>query len=290
MEVIKRKILLEDSIDRNYNSQTWGLVTATTFYLNIQLNQTIDDIGLFTDVMFISKNKKNVVDYSILIEKLENEGYSFPFMNGVSPINFTSSLTSVDKLILRLPEKILSQYYIYGNNPLTGFTDSKINDVRSYKKNEPYILNFNIKTESYQNYLGTTINGVNRVTSIGEPMVYVFDATSDLNIGTLNQITGIQYGDYSGLTSTILNANGVDFPSTSFRFITEGWNQTNTSLSALQKEEFLLGIISRPEVENDVFIDRGITPVLDYHLRLSEIKNLGQLQQYGNGYYRIDTI
>ena len=68
------------------------------------------------------------------------------------------------------------------------------------------------------------------------------------------------------------------------------FSQTNTSLSAITKEEFLLGIISRPEVENDVFIDRGVVPVLDYHLRLSEIKNLGQLQQYGNGYYNIDRI
>jgi hypothetical protein len=82
----------------------------------------------------------------------------------------------------------------------------------------------------------------------------------------------------------------ADYKSFPFRFITEGWNQTNTSLSALGKEEFLFGIISRPEVENDVFIDRGVTPVLDYHLRLSEIKNLGQLQQYGNGYYKIDRI
>jgi hypothetical protein len=49
-----------------------------------------------------------------------------------------------------------------------------------------------------------------------------------------------------------------------------------------------MGIISRPEVENDVFIDRGIVSVLDTHLRLSDINNLGQLQQYGNGFYKIE--
>ena len=105
------------------------------------------------------------------------------------------------------------------------------------------------------------------------------------------QTTGIQYKDYSASTiNAILLPEGIDLPTTTFRFISEGWNQTNTSLSAITKEEFLLGIISRPEVENDVFIDRGVVPVLDYHLRLSEIKNLGQLQQYGNGYYNIDRI
>ena len=52
MEVIKRKILLEEAIDRNYSGNTWGTVTATTFYLDIQLNQTMDDMGLFTDIGF----------------------------------------------------------------------------------------------------------------------------------------------------------------------------------------------------------------------------------------------
>ena len=249
-------------------------------------------MGLFTDIDYILKPSEVPVDYTILTNKLEEEGFSFPFMNGITPINFDNYLTPTDKLVLRLPNKTLTQYYYYGNNPLTGSTDSKIDDVRSYKRNVPYIAGFNINEESYLNYQGNnTIDGVNRVTNIGEPKVYVFDAIDDLTIGMPNQTTGIQYKDFSASTinGDLLPA-GIDLPPTTFRFISEGWNQTNTSLSALVKEEFLFGIISRPEVENDVFIDRGVVSVLDYHLRLSEIKNLGQLQQYGNGYYRIDRI
>ena len=291
MEVIKRKILLEEAIDRNYSGNTWGTVTATTFYLDIQLNQTMDDMGLFTDINYLPKQKNGVVDYSILIEKLEDLAISFPFINGVVPMDFSSILTPTDRAVLRLPTKPLSHYYYYGNNPLTGSTDSKIDDVRSYKKDEPYIAGFNINEETYLNYKNILINGVDRVTNIGEPKTYVFDTTADLSIGMPTQTTGIQYKDYSASTiNPILLPEGIDLPTTTFRFISEGWNQTNTSLSAIMKEEFLLGIISRPEVENDVFIDRGVVPVLDYHLRLSEIKNLGQLQQYGNGYYNIDRI
>jgi len=291
MEVIKRKILLEEAIDRNYSGNTWGTVTATTFYLDIQLNQTMDDMGLFTDINYLPKQKNGVVDYSILIEKLEDLAISFPFINGVVPMDFSSILTPTDRAVLRLPTKPLSHYYYYGNNPLTGSTDSKIDDVRSYKNGEPYIAGFNINEETYLNYKNILINGVDRVTNIGEPKTYVFDTTADLSIGMPTQTTGIQYKDYSASTiNAILLPEGIDLPTTTFRFISEGWNQTNTSLSAIMKEEFLLGIISRPEVENDVFIDRGVVPVLDYHLRLSEIKNLGQLQQYGNGYYNIDRI
>jgi len=297
MEVIKRKILLEEATDRNYSGETWGVVTATTFYLNIQLNQTIDDMGLFTDIRFIPRSKKSAfqfVNYSLLINKLQELGYVFPFMRGQLPIDpasasFSNLLTPTDRAVLRLTDKPLNHYYYYGNNVLTGSTDSKIDDVRSYKRGEPYIAGFNINEETYLNYKNISISGVNRVTNIGEPKTYVFDTTADTSIGMPTQTTGIQYKDYSASTiNPVLLPEGIDLPTTTFRFISEGWNQTNTSLSAIMKEEFLLGIISRPEVENDVFIDRGVSPVLDYHLRLSEIKNLGQLQQYGNGYYKID--
>lgn len=49
MEVIKRKILLENFISRDVGP-LYGTITATTFSLNIFLNQTIDNIGMFTDV------------------------------------------------------------------------------------------------------------------------------------------------------------------------------------------------------------------------------------------------
>jgi hypothetical protein len=143
---------------------------------------------------------------------------------------------------------------------------------------------------TYQNYDDEQINGVNRIVSFGfplsaNPITYIFDR--DLT----KPNTGIEYADYSETPrNLIFTSDTVDNTATTFKFVTEGWNQTNTSLSALIKEEFLLGIISRPEVENDVFIDRGVTPVLDWHLRLSEIRNLGQMREYGNGYYRIDTF
>ena len=171
METIKKRILLEDSVDRNYDSKTWGSITASTFYLNIQLNQTIDDMGLFTDLTFIEQKDGATVNYDILIDKLQSEGYSFPFMNNVRPIDFSQMLSPLDRVVLRLPKKTLSQYYFYGNNVLSGFTDSKINDVRSYKKTEPYIPNFNINTEDYNNYLGVLIEGVNRVVTVGEPVI-----------------------------------------------------------------------------------------------------------------------
>ena len=82
----------------------------------------------------------------------------------------------------------------------------------------------------------------------------------------------------------------IAIPLTNFNYKGQGWNETDVSLSALTKEEYLFGIISPPEVQSDVFIDRGETTVMDKHLRMSEIKNLGQLERYGNGYYNLTKV
>jgi hypothetical protein len=288
MDVIKRKILLENSIDRGNDSKTWGTITASTFYLNVLLTQNIDDMGLFIDSEFILNDKVNhSVDYSILISKLNNLGYIFPFMAGATSQPLTN-VSGTDKRILRLPNSIESDYYVFGNLPITGNTDSKIDDVKSYKSDNQFRLNFNTATETYVNYNNLTILGVDRIKSMGEPKIYVFDTENNSNLGTNSQLTGIQYKDYSGTTT--LNIDGINtiIPLSTFRFIGEGWNETNVSLSALTKEEFLFGIISPPEVQSDVFIDRGSTSVLDLHLRLSEIGNISELTRYGNGYYKLN--
>ncbi len=288
MEIIKRKILLEDSIDRSNGSTKWGTITASTFYLNILLTQNVDDMGLFIDSEFTSQDKVNgVVDYSLLVSKLNTLGYTFPFMTGAMPQTLTN-VGGTDKLTLRLPDSTESDYYVFGNLPITGNTDSKIEDVKSYKSTNQFRINFNTATETYVNYNNLTVIGVDRIKSMGEPKIYVFDTENDVNLGTNTQTTGIQYQDYSGTTMLMVDGINTDVPLSTYRFIGEGWNQTNISLSATTQEEYLFGIISPPEVQSDVFIDRGATSVLDMHLRLSEIGNISELTRYGNGFYKLN--
>ncbi len=275
MELIKRKILLESSTDRNYNSPTYGTVTATSFYINVMITQNADDMGMFTDINFLPNYIGNYtpVDYTPLIQKLSASGITFPFMSGVTP---SVALTGVS-MTARVTGMSVSDYYNYTNKVVTGQTESRVEDVRAYSSLQPYSLNFDTNTETYINYTGGTVNGVDRVTSLGNPFVYVFGADiNDTNIGTINQKNGLLYRDITGTTNN-----------TTISYVGEGWNQTNTSLSALTKEEYLFGIISKPEVKSDVFIDRGITTIFEKHLKLSEISNLGELMRYGKGYYNI---
>jgi hypothetical protein len=46
MEIIKRKISLDNYTSRKKN--TWGQMTATTFYVNVFFKQDMDDMGIGT--------------------------------------------------------------------------------------------------------------------------------------------------------------------------------------------------------------------------------------------------
>ena len=287
MEILfKRKILLENSVDRTFNSPTWGEITATTFYINIVLTQSMDNMGVFTDIEYFPKTEiSSSPDYTILKQKLSASGITFPFMTGGTP--------TMDPLInnetLRIPSKTESDYYNYLNLKISGYTDSKLEDVRSYKATEPFRIGFNTNVGEYLNYKGESVSGISRVVSMADPRNYVFDSIDDANLGTDNQVYGLRYLDYTGDTRQVV-ANGIQstIPITKFDFIGEGWNRYNTSLSASMKEEYLFGIISPPEVQSEVFIERGMTSVMDKHLRLSEVNDLGELTRYGNGFYKLN--
>jgi len=289
MTVIKRKISLEDAIYRG-NGQLgveYGQITADTFYVKVMITQNIDDMGMMTNLEFISgsTNPVSQPDYTILENKLTASGITFPFMFGIQP---PTPLTTPYTGNIRVVGKELEDYWAYASK-ITGSTNSKKVSVKSYSNTQKYITNFDIEKNIYENYLGEIITGRTRITEQGiSATTYVFDAKDDLDIGTTNQSSGLLYTDYSGQNRNIITEFGVDnIPITNFQYNGEGWNQTNTSLSALTKEEYLFGITQPPEAFSDVFIDRGATTVFESHLRLSEIESLEHLERYNNGFYTL---
>lgn len=290
MEIIKRKILLEDSTDRDYNSTNWGKLKTSVdgFYINIFLNQSMDDMGMYLDMEYVPKNASPLPTgfYSILTTNMTG-GTTYPFMSGTQPL--MNPYTSFDNSTLRDPLKLVANYYSQVHLRITGMTDSKIEDVRTYAASDPFRVNLPVEKGQYRDYTNTIYFGVSKIKSMGEPKVYAFDAIDDATLGTVNQIYGLRYLDYTGKTRT-LTINGQVFVDnvSEFSYIGQGLNQTNLSLSAITKEEYLFGIIFPAEVKSDVFIDRGLNSVMDKHLKFSEISNLGRLANYGNGFYTLN--
>lgn len=240
MDIIKRTICREDLISREEGSHH-GKVVAPYIYLNITLTQTIDDIGIFTDVDFVQNINLNV-DSNLVLKGLR-------------------------------PNYDIRAWHKSGEI-ITITTNSKLPDLKGYKKIDHYKEGFDIGKEDYINYKGELVRGVTRITSKSDgKYVYATDANNDGLIGTESQKNGFLYTDDGDLTT--------------LRYKAEGLNPVNSSLSAITKKEYLLGIISTPEIKNDVFIDRGQTTVSEHHLRMSEIETLDHLINYGNGYFNV---
>lgn len=211
-------------------------------YFNIHLTQKIDDMGMFTD---------------------------FPVISNLDERELTLS----DKF--GRPDNVSIESWFDENSILlSGTTDSRLLELRTYNLNDPYLVNFDVDAGVYSDYEGNIVDGVTRVTKYDEnEKIYVFDTNNDTNIGTDNQTTGLRYIDSNNNTKVL--------------FIGQGNNNLNSSLSAIIKEDYLMGVTGVLETKSDIFIDRGTTNVMERILKMSEVNNLNQLIAFGNGYFNV---
>lgn len=293
MEIQKIKISLDKFVNRENNSG-YGKITADTFNVNILLTQDIKDVGRFIDFPYITfqENYPNLT-YAPIPEKLQYYGGgNFNFIN-TPGANFNPTGDLYDDNDIRYKNKNLSDYFT-NNIIVTGKTEDRLENFASYgyRGLNKFIPGFDLNKGLYFNYQNTQINGVTRVISLNDfnPIIYTEDGDlNDPNLGNELQSNGILFKTYSGQTREFTNSLGevINIPVTNMYYHGQGVNETNSTLSALTIEEYLLHITQSPKVESDVFIDRGTTSVLQNHLQLSEISSLDALVTYGNGYYNI---
>ena len=259
MEIIKRKISLDNYTSRKKN--TWGEMTATTFYVNVFFKQDMDDMGIGTDVDFTADTTTPTI------------------MNPYTPD-------------VRYVNKTLSDYFT-PSLFITGYTRDKLDLVKSYSFIQTYQPGLNMSSELVEDYQGSQYTGVDRVVSNDNqmPITYVIggDDSYTINPNNPDQNRGIFYKTYSGLTRPIVDSvvGNTNIPVTEMYYKGEGFNDTNTTLSAITKQEYLFGITTTPTVYSDVDIDRGVNSAFQSHLQMGEIKNMSDLINYGNGYYKI---
>lgn len=241
-------------------------------------------MNLIKRTVFLKGGEVNDVKIKIpLYQNIKNMG----LLSDI-PDNLTINPT---KSILPLEFKkdgVVSDWYKQGGKVVYA-SDSKLNTVLNYNKNDKYRVDFDVKREIYENFEGVNITGVDRVTNInGDEITYVLNTKRDSMMGTVGQTTGILYVDNSGDNLSLPSQLDNDITKTKIQYNSEGWNNTNTSHTPQIQEEYLLGVISEPEVKTDVFIDRSTFSVLDNLLRLSEVESLEHLTRYGNGFYNIN--
>jgi hypothetical protein len=100
----------------------------------------------------------------------------------------------------------------------------------------------------------------------GYTITYIVNETG----GTITH----QYRDYDDGITTITGS-------------TTGYTREEVFNQALTRNEHFLGFIDEPSIYSDIFVERGKQGVLEKTHRLGEIDSVGELDIYGNGYFKV---
>jgi hypothetical protein len=142
---------------------------------------------------------------------------------------------------------------------------------------------------------------------------YTYSSLSDLQVYGKSTDTSLYAGKYrlgipvkidNDTVGTFLEATDTytaytinekiyhDFPDGTTVFIVKSSGITSDMLvcSAITKNEALINVIDEPEVQSDVFIERGKQSGLESVIRLGEVDNVGDLEKYGYGFFKVNEI
>lgn len=124
-----------------------------------------------------------------------------------------------------------------------------------------------------------------------------------ISIGGSKIIEKKLYGSetYTGVTSGItedgLTYNEYTIDNLKYRDYSDGYTMITGSTSGFTKEEVInyvitrnehfIGFVDEPTIYSDIFVERGKTGVMENNLRLGEIDNMGELNIYGNGFFKV---
>lgn len=145
----------------------------------------------------------------------------------------------------------ISSNYVSTPFIVSGFTQSRLSELKVYGP-EPYIV------------------GLNRILS-DNTEGYVVSITPELTEYIINDQTYIDF------------ANGT----TIFVVQSEGFTENTITATTITKFEYLMNVIEQPEIQSNVFIERGKNSGLENFRRIGDVNNTGALQTYGYGFFDV---
>lgn len=115
---------------------------------------------------------------------------------------------------------------------------------------------------------------------VGVPVIangQIWGAITDMNdVFTAYTINQVNYYDYS---------NGL----TLFFEPSSGFTENNLTAVPITKEEVLLKVIDQPQIQTNVFVERGKNSAYERIQRLGEVDNLADMLNYGYGFYNVEN-
>jgi hypothetical protein len=185
-------------------------------------------------------------------------GFTIPYTNQVGSQDYLNFLDSgLFPNDITITGQTASFTGLTGSTTFTyiGIGGSRLNELKKYGGS-----GF-IQTLTSGSISGTTWTGY----------TFTYSGLSDTS-----KTTTVYYRDYSDGT-TMITGN------------TSGFTKEEVINTTLTRNEHFLGFVEQPTVYSDVFIERGKQGVMEKNLRLGEIDNLGELNIYGNGFFKVKT-
>lgn len=137
--------------------------------------------------------------------------------------------------------------------PLSGFTTSRLQDLKRWGP-VPYTVGY-VVTKNNQVF--------GQVNSI----------TADVTGYTINNVD--YYDLINGKTLYVVNSSGL--------------TANDIVASAITKNEYLLDFVMAPEVQTDIYVERGKYSAFESLQRLGEVDNIGDMVRYGYGFFKINN-
>jgi hypothetical protein len=98
-------------------------------------------------------------------------------------------------------------------------------------------------------------------------------------------VTATTYTGY-----TIQGINYYDYVDGTTNFFQDSSGFTNQNLTAepITKNETLIKAVDQPQIQTDVFVERGKNSAYERVQRLGEVDNIGDMINYGYGFFNVE--
>ena len=238
----------------------WGDSTTTQQLTGTQINHVYQNAGNYTITLSGSNtfglttiSKPITIPLAPAFTPNPNGFISFTPQGGSwngTPIayNYIYPLDSTNSLSYQSSSNWTTTPFI-----VSGFTKSKIQDLRRYGPNAYTVGYIFTKNNQFYGKIDSIIDGITGYT-----------------------IESIFYYDLpNGKTFYVMNSNGLQ-P-----------NDLNPAM--IIKNEELLDFVMEPQIQTDVYVERGKYSAFESIERLGEVDNMGDLERYGYGFFKINT-
>lgn len=188
--------------------------------------------------------------------------------NGTSDINYTLN-------DIRYITTVKNSKLVKSDNSKTSIASSKVGEI---VKNKTLTNSVNINT------IVKTNSKTNQVLN--------FEPTNDDSVKPLIKYSKIR--DEEPITLLSSFRSGGELPNqgktqlvSDTIVMTDKFSYENFIDKKIYKNGRYVGLISKPNVTSDVFMERDVSSSFERHQRLSEINNLSSLINYKNGYFNV---